>query len=69
MTYLIFQMVIDKKEIVGSNQNISMYPIIRKVEADSKEMAIGKFIVGTHDIKAMQKLDVECYELSQLKTL
>ena len=46
-------MQIDSKE-----QNILMSNIVRKVEAETKELAIGKFVVATQEIKANQKLNI-----------
>lgn len=68
-TFIIYQMQIDSKELVGTNNNILMSTIVRKVDANSKEEAIGKFIIGTSSIKAQQKLNVECIELSELASL
>ena len=68
-TYIVIQMQVDSKSINGNDQNISMSNVVRKVEAETKELAIGKFVVATQDIKANQKLNIECYDLTELKSL
>ena len=68
-TYIVYQMQIDSEEIIGRNNNFIMSTLIRKVTAYSKEEAIGKFILESNTIKAKQKLNVDCIELSKLKHL
>lgn len=68
-TYIVIQMQIDSKSINGNDQNISMSNVVRKVEAETKELAIGEFVVATRDIKANQKLNIECYDVTELKSL
>ena len=63
------QMTIEKEEIVGSSKNTIMQNIVRQIKAESKEIAIGKFVVATQDIKAIKKLEIECYDLSELKSV
>ena len=60
-------MTIEREEIVGSSKTTIMQNIVRQIKADSKEIAIGKFVIATQEIKAIQKLDIECYDLSELK--
>ncbi len=67
--YILIQMQIDSKEIEGNNANISMSNIVRQVSAENKESAIGKFVIATKNIKAHKKLDIECYDLSELLSL
>ena len=43
--------------------------IVRIVEAETEEEAIGKFIVQTRYVKAKEKLNVNCYKLEHLKTI
>jgi hypothetical protein len=59
-------MQIDNEIIEGNNKNISMSNVVRQIEAESKEIAIGKFVIATQDIKAQKKLNIECYDLSEL---
>lgn len=62
-------MQIDSKSIDSNEQNILMSNIVRKVEAETKELAIGKFVVATQEIKANQKLNIECYDINKLMSL
>ena len=66
--YIVLQMQVDKESFDGNNKNVEMTTIVRKVEADSKELAIGKFVTNTQDIKAIKKLNIECYNLDELKS-
>lgn len=68
-TYIVIQMQIDSKSIDSNEQNILMSNIVRKVEAETKELAIGKFVVATQEIKANQKLNIECYDINKLMSL
>lgn len=68
-TYIVYQMQIDSEERIGVKNNFVMSTIIRKIDANSKEEAIGKFIINTTSIKAQQKLDVMCIVLSELASL
>ena len=43
--------------------------IMRQVDAISEEEAMGKFVLQTADIKAKEKLQPECVELTMLKSL
>ena len=64
--FIVIQMQIDNEIIEGNNKNISMSNIVRQIEAESKEIAIGKFVIATQDIKAQKKMNIECYDLSAL---
>jgi len=68
-TYILIQTQIESKSVNGNDHNIYMSNVVRKVEAETKELAIGKFVVATQDIKANQKLNIECYDLTELKSL
>lgn len=59
-------MQIDEDVIENNNRNISMSNVVRQIEAESKEIAIGKFVIATQDIKAQKKMNIECYDLSEL---
>ena len=67
--FIVIQMIIEKEEIVGSSKNTIMQNIVRQIKAESKEIAIGKFVVATQDIKAIKKLEIEYYDLSELKSV
>jgi len=67
--FIIIQMAIEKEEIVGNNKNTIMENIVRQIKAESKEIAIGKFVIATQEIKAIKKLEIECYDLSELKSV
>jgi hypothetical protein len=62
-------MSIVKEEFVGNNKNTIMGNIVRQIKAESKEIAIGKFVIATQDIKAIKKLEIECYDLSELMSV
>lgn len=62
-------MVIEKEEIIGNSYNANMQNIVRQVKAENKEIAIGKFVIATKGIKAIKKLNIECYDLSELKSV
>lgn len=51
------------------NGVIEMIVVVRKVSANTREEAIGKFVINTADIKAVQKLELQCDELDQLLTI
>lgn len=67
--FIILQMTIVKEEFVGNNKNTIMKNIVRQIKAESKEIAIGKFVIATQDIKAIKKLEIECYDLSELRSV
>ena len=67
--FVVIQMIIEKEEIVGSSKNTIMQNIVRQIKAESKEIAIGKFVIATQEIKAIKKLEIECYNLSELKSV
>ena len=64
--FIVIQMQINNEIIEGNNKNISMSNVVRQIEAESKEIAIGKFVIATQDIKAQKKMNIECYDLSEL---
>ena len=64
--FIVIQMQIDNEIIEGNKKNISMSNVVRQIEAESKEIAIGKFVIATQDIKAQKKMNIECYDLSEL---
>ena len=62
-------MKIDSDNQNGINRNVTMSNIVRQINAESDDVAIGKFVISTVDIKALKKLDIECYELSDLRSI
>lgn len=67
-TYIVTQMVVESQEIINNIHHTSMDCIVRKVEASSREEAIGKFVIATEYIKVIKKLDLRCYDLTELIT-
>ena len=67
--FIVIQMTIEKEEVVGNSKNTIMQNIVRQIKAESKEIAIGKFVIATQEIKAIKKLEIECYDLSELKVV
>ena len=68
-TFIIIQTILTKQEIEGITVNNHWENIVRQVQADSSEVAIGKFVIQTADIVAKEKLKLECYLLDTLKEL
>lgn len=60
--YLCYQYLIVER--TGNTTKIDV--VIRNVGAKNKEEAIGKFILNTNDIPALEKLDIECFNLDNL---
>ncbi|WP_256013149.1 hypothetical protein [Desertivirga xinjiangensis] len=59
-------MQIDSEVIDEETRSISMSNVVRQIDAFSRELAIGKFVIATQGIKALKKMDIECYDLSEL---
>lgn len=68
-TFIVSQIFVEKEELIGNQNNISIGVNIRKVKANNESEAIGKFVLGTKDIVYKQKLNVECVELKKLKEI
>ncbi len=64
--YIVSQMQQDAQQWEGSQANIMMSVIIRKVNATNEQEAIGKFVLGTKGIIASKKLNIECVELNRM---
>lgn len=64
-TFIVMQMQIDSY----INSNYMMSNVVRRIEAKNEEIAIGKFVIATQDIKAYKKLNIECYDLNKLKSV
>ena len=62
-------MQVVSKIATNNIEDISMSNVVRKIEAETKEIAIGKFVLATQDIKANNKLNIECYDLTELKSV
>lgn len=59
-----------EKEIHKENSLTNVWgEIVRVVEANTEEEAIGKFILQTRSVNAIEKLGVTCYDLQRLKRL
>lgn len=67
--YIAYQLITTTEELAGHTNNIIIDCIIRNVNAESKEEAIGKFSEGTKDVKAVRKLKIECFEFDKLATI
>ena len=64
--FIVAQAILEKQE----GNNVWLGLILRRVIAEKKEEAIGKFVLNTQDIKAHKKMDIECYEFSKnLRTI
>lgn len=68
-TYILIQIQIERNAIVDKEQQVTISNIIRKVQANSKEEAIGKFVLSTANIRAHQKLEIDCFDIDELDTL
>ena len=69
MKFIIVQTILTRQEQNGATINNYWNNIIRQVDAKDKESAIGKFVVQTADIKAKEKLNIECIKLEELAAL
>lgn len=67
--FIVIQMQIDSQTTVGNETDISMSNVVRRIEAESKELAIGKFVIATQGIKAKKRMNIECYELAELRSV
>ena len=68
-TYIVIQMIVINLRMANGREGIGMDCIVRKVQATSQAEAIGKFALSTQDIKPDKKLDIQCYKLSDLKSI
>lgn len=59
-TYLVSQICVDEITKCGNDETYMMGAIIRRVKANNKEEAIGKFVVATRDVKAQRRLEIHC---------
>jgi hypothetical protein len=66
MRFILVQEILEKQEVKGATMHNFWNTIVRSVEAENKEVAIGRFVIATQSIKAKEKLDVQCYPLEDL---
>ena len=64
--FIVIQTIVEKEEIIDGNLNTIISNIVRQIKAESREAAIGKFVIATQELKALKKLNIECYDLSTL---
>lgn len=69
MKFICVQIYLEKKIQNLDSQTNVWAEIIRVVEAETEEEAIGKFIIQTRYVKAVEKLGVNCYRLEWIKTI
>jgi hypothetical protein len=69
MKFIIVQTILARQEQNGATINNYWENIIRQVDAKDKESAIGKFVIQTADIKAEERLNIECIKLKELAAL
>lgn len=72
MYWLVWQSFVDKEkiDIESRTNNISIFTAIRKVDASTKEEAIGKFFLDTKELSFIKRIDpIECIEFDKLKTI
>ena len=72
MYWLVFQTVIEKEEFNKDklSNDISIITLVRKVEAATKEEAIGKFIVDTSTIDFKRRIEpLNVFEFDKLRTI
>jgi hypothetical protein len=67
--FIVIQTIIEKQEFIENTNKVIIANIVRQIKAESEEAAIGKFFLATKDIDAFQKLDIDCYDLTNLKTV
>jgi len=69
MKFICVQIYLEKKIQNLDSQTNVWAEIIRVVEAETEEEAIGKFIIQTRYVKAVEKLGVTCYRLEWIKII
>lgn len=70
MEFLVVQTILEKQEVVNYITLSNTWAnIIRKVIASNKEEALGKFLLKTKHIPAVEKLDPEILELNHLSEI
>lgn len=66
--FIVYQSVVDTTNS-DTNVNISVDTIVRKVFANSKEEAIGKFIECTKHLCFERRLNIYCINLNELSEI
>lgn len=74
MNWLVYQSVVVSEKHISEDKNrtynFEIGTHVRNVIAETKEEAIGKFIIDTSKESFKYRLDpVECFELHRLKTI
>lgn len=67
--FLVVQIIMSKQEINVGTTHQYWDNIIRKVKANNIEEAVGKFMINTQNVYAIQRLNPVAYELSQVLSL
>lgn len=67
--YICCQMIVKETKFINGCSTTIMENIIRQIIADSKEEAVGKFILNTQDVTAEKRLNLECIKLTDLKSI
>lgn len=67
--YLCYQMIQVRRDNIGGINVPVVNIIIRNVHAKNENEAIGKFTKQTKDIKAVKKLEIECFLMKELKEI
>ena len=68
-TFLVVQIIMARQEIKLGQTNQFWDTIIRQINANNIEEAVGKFMINTQDIFAVQRLNPIAYELSRIPFL
>lgn len=67
--FIVAQMVVVKEEFIAMANNVKMDCILRNVFAETKEEAIGKFVVNTQKIEVSKRLNIECINIKELSRI
>jgi len=67
--FIVTQVHIKESVVDNHNRNVEIATFVRLVNAENEAEAIGKFILGTKDIEAQQKLEPIVWELASLKEI
>lgn len=67
--FIVIQICVESEIPSLRGKEVNIFHITRKVYARNKEEAIGKFLTETKDIDAFKKMDIQCYDFSQLREI
>ena len=67
--FILVQTLLIRREMVGNRQDNYWENVVRKVTAESNESAIGKFVLQTSNIEAIERMGIECILLDIMKSL